>query len=378
MSSTYATFELSPQLMTAIEQVNKLNLSVGEKASLIGNVFIEWAGFSQRTFNYASPLSATAPGCGPTFARSFEHRDWVDGESVVQAEETSLEEGFNLRFHAIEDDLDALGADLAQAFVCLAELRGALAVLLQEIRTEINRINKDLHELRSKSSSPTTAGVVGGGLSVGQFAGVTKLFDKDVMIWQVAGGYQMLPMVELPRENLAGFGGYTRTIDVGAHVRTNPQLYAPLFEDNSRPTVNTILERIGDEVLPSGARVRDGLRTLPGDLRVSSPDALVTALVDREASSMRASGEAEVVTGLLTGIGREVERAGEVTVERFTIVPEESRSALNQLGVGNVDTLARRDPVELGSQLRDAGVNVDAGTVAGWVSAAALTSRLGR
>lgn len=40
------------------------------------------------------------------FNRSFSHVDWIDNEDVVQAEG---ENGFNTRFHALEDDLDTIG-----------------------------------------------------------------------------------------------------------------------------------------------------------------------------------------------------------------------------------------------------------------------------
>ncbi len=40
-----------------------------------------------------------------TFTRQFSHRDWIDNEDVVQAEG---ENGFNVRFHAIEDDLNEI------------------------------------------------------------------------------------------------------------------------------------------------------------------------------------------------------------------------------------------------------------------------------
>lgn len=47
-----------------------------------------------------------------TYARSFTHRDWIDNEDVVQAEG---ENGFNLRFHGVEDELDKVGAAFALA-----------------------------------------------------------------------------------------------------------------------------------------------------------------------------------------------------------------------------------------------------------------------
>src|SRR5215213_1453351 len=94
---------------------------------------------TQRLFDYQRPFPATDPDCVSTFARSFRHEDWVDGESVVQAEQTSIEDGFNHRFHRIEEDLDALAADVAKAFLCLGEMRGDLRAILDEIKAELNR-----------------------------------------------------------------------------------------------------------------------------------------------------------------------------------------------------------------------------------------------
>jgi hypothetical protein len=42
-----------------------------------------------------------------TYARTFSHLDWIDNEDVVQAEG---ENGFNVRFHGVEDELDKVGA----------------------------------------------------------------------------------------------------------------------------------------------------------------------------------------------------------------------------------------------------------------------------
>jgi hypothetical protein len=44
-----------------------------------------------------------------TYSRTFSHQDWIDNEDVVQAEG---ENGFNLRFHALEDELDTIGTVL--------------------------------------------------------------------------------------------------------------------------------------------------------------------------------------------------------------------------------------------------------------------------
>ena len=78
--------------------------------------------------------------------RTFEHLDWLDFESLVQAGKTPEESGINDRFHRIEADLDALGDNVRRAFVCLETLRAQLRVCLNEIVTVLNAKGKDTKE----------------------------------------------------------------------------------------------------------------------------------------------------------------------------------------------------------------------------------------
>lgn len=94
-------------------------------------------------FDYQTNFPAQDSNCVSKFARLFQHLDWIDGESLVQAEETpGVEKGFNKRFHEIERDLDLLGDDAKQAFLCVTQMRGSLRSLLDEIRTELNRLSQ--------------------------------------------------------------------------------------------------------------------------------------------------------------------------------------------------------------------------------------------
>jgi len=91
-------------------------------------------------------IQATEPGCAYTFTRTFEHADWLDFESLVQAGKTPEESGINDRFHRIEADLDALGDNVRRAFVCLETLRAQLRVCLNEIVSVLNAKDKDNKE----------------------------------------------------------------------------------------------------------------------------------------------------------------------------------------------------------------------------------------
>jgi hypothetical protein len=125
-----------------IETLTTAGFSESQANVLVGVIWD--LGQTPRAFNFQTPFAATDPACVPTFARTFSHVDWIDGESVVQAEETTREEGFNVRFHNIEHDLDALAADTAKAFVCLAAMRQSLRAMMDEVKAELNRINTDL------------------------------------------------------------------------------------------------------------------------------------------------------------------------------------------------------------------------------------------
>jgi hypothetical protein len=89
-------------------------------------------------FDYKFPVASSDPNCKSTFTRELEHKDWVDGRDVVQAQQTADEEGLNARLHQIERDLDALGANLATAFACIEILRGQLVQALTDIKNQFN------------------------------------------------------------------------------------------------------------------------------------------------------------------------------------------------------------------------------------------------
>jgi hypothetical protein len=90
-------------------------------------------------FQYNPPFPAVVTGDQSTFTRTFEHRDWVDGQDVVQAGATPDEPGMNARLNALERDFDAVRADLVQSYKLISDLRKALAVALGQIQSELNK-----------------------------------------------------------------------------------------------------------------------------------------------------------------------------------------------------------------------------------------------
>ena len=116
------------------QHLTKNGLSTVDAGILVGSWIYHNFGAGQRTFKYGADFAAVAAACAPAFARSFRHVDWIDGESVVQAQTSTGEDGFNMRFHRIENDLDALGRDISKVFACVAEMRSALHDRLDELK----------------------------------------------------------------------------------------------------------------------------------------------------------------------------------------------------------------------------------------------------
>lgn len=88
-------------------------------------------------FTFQEQLDEQDPECTAKFDRGFEHTDWIDGESVVQAE---TDDGFNVRFHKIMEDFDALAADARQGLECTAALRASLFKVIGEAQAELARL----------------------------------------------------------------------------------------------------------------------------------------------------------------------------------------------------------------------------------------------
>ncbi|MGV9818743.1 hypothetical protein [Nocardia xishanensis] len=106
-------------------------------------------------FEFRTEFPETDPECVAHFAPSFQHVDWIDGSSIVQAEQTPTEEGFNSRFRKIMADLEAAGDDAKRALDCTATVRRSLFAIIQELETELERIGGPVEEWNSPTLAST-------------------------------------------------------------------------------------------------------------------------------------------------------------------------------------------------------------------------------
>jgi hypothetical protein len=110
-------------------------------------------------FTFQTQIALSAAECISSYQRLFVHPDFVDGVTVVQAQSTPEEIGFNARFHGIEGEFDGIARDLHLASNCVAELRRELFGLARELEAKITEIDSRLDAKgKDKDSKDTKEG----------------------------------------------------------------------------------------------------------------------------------------------------------------------------------------------------------------------------
>jgi hypothetical protein len=347
-------------------EITKAGVAKADAATLVGNWILETARRAPRVFNYKTDFPAADPSATAQFDRTFVHQDWVDGEDVVQAEKTTGEEGFNLRFHRIEADLDALGRDVATAFVALAQQRASLRQLLDEIRAEINVINTTISNLTAPPTRPPIGPILGG-VKAGTFVGATSFFGKPVNVFDTDQGTLVLPAISGVRIDPADHPRVKR-VNEFAKFLTDDRV-TQFFTQTGTVNRDKFVEKFGDEQLESGAKVRDVIDILPSQANFTTPQSMLDGLATREAAAIRTSPlEGEAITSTLGAEG--ATKVADVPLDRLETIPTEVRTGLVAGGIARVGDLAGRDPATVATDLRNRGVDVSARDVAGFVGVA--------
>ena len=342
MADTFSLAGLKPA--DVYSKLTEKGVSEGNAAILVGEWILENAGRRRRVFTFSQAFAPRDADCTAQFVRSFAHDDWVDGVSVVQAGETPSEEGFNRRFHAIEDDLDELSRDVVRAFECLGEMRAQIAQLLSEIQTALNLTNSDVFDCCRGEDGRIFEGPVKIATAP-QFKGVTKFLNQNVSVWETPEGVTMLPMAMTINATAPGGDVLGGAADFSRFLAEEAEV-AAAFPD--RVTRAQMLERFGDREVGESRTVADVLSVLPDDARFNSLDAMTTAVVERSATALRATGASgAVVATSFSDFGVGVEDTRTAPVERLEAVPAEAREALASAGIATVADLAALKPAEV-------------------------------
>ena len=341
-----------------------------DAAVLVGSWIFENFGKAKRTFNYSEAFAETDANCAVQFNRSLQHQDWVDGESVVQAQQTPGEEGFNLRFHQIENDLDAIRGDLTRAFTCMAGMRASVNHLLSEIRTEINRINNDVFQCCNAAppTGPTFPGNFPPLLEMPNFLGVTKFGEKNVSLWRTDRGIFILPTVETIGPEVIGDDRVTRPGIAARLIAENPAINESFPQAFAK---KELIRKFGTVATAEGRQLQDLLRILPEDARYPSLDAMINDLADREAAALRTTTGVEPAVAAVFGLETPKETVATASLERFATIPAAARAALLRRGVDTVQALAQTEPKKIAEILQAEGIqNLGGADAAEWTATA--------
>lgn len=359
---------LSSSVEDVFNEITKAGIDKADAATIVGHWIIETAGRTPRVFDYKTDFPGADPDATSQFTRSFVHQDWVDGEDVVQAEETTGEEGFNLRFHRIESDLDAAGRDLGTAFLALANQRAALRQLLDEIKTELNVINASLAQLtRPPFPVGPPVGPVLGGVSTGTFVGATSFFGKAVNVFRTDQGTVMLPAISGVQMDPTDNPRVQRVTDFGKFL--TDQRVTDFFTTTGTVNRDKFIAKFGDEQLDSGALVRDVIDILPPEANFTSSQTMLDGLASREGAAIRTSPiEGQSIAASL-GIDPTTAVA-DAPVDRIESIPTDSRNALVAAGVTSVGALAKANPALIATELHNRGLDATGRDAAGWVAIA--------
>jgi hypothetical protein len=375
---------LNDQIMKQLEnktlvQAHNYLLGQGVKSADIGLYLGEYlvaaTGKGQRTFNYSTDFPAEDAACIVGFEPQFQHQDWVDGEDVVQAGETPTEAGFNRRFHSIEGDFAAIQQDLARGFQCLAEMRAGLQALLEEVRLELNRLNRDVADLQDKGTKPTFPVSPDILTDPGRkLLGVSQFANKDYLVYGVGDKYEMLPLVKdvaLPPSNILQDPRIANPSMMGKLIEDTPELKG-LFNEQGGVSPDDIKNHFGDVVLENGLTVNDALRILPPGEKYTSPELMLDRMADLNAAAIRATESPDTI---LNGLGAGTSDIGTVSLQHISNDAELTNS-LSGIGISTVEDLQGANIADISAHLAATGANVSSGELQKIVTTGNILAKL--
>lgn len=262
-------------------------------------------------FDFVTDVQPSDPTCDVTYARTFAHVDWVDGEDRVQAAATPEELGFNARFHAIENEFDAIAGQFQRLGACAKELRADLVGVVREIESKLTALQNDIFELRKEAvpDKPVGGGLgILGSVKVGDKSAFITNFDNDFKLVEFAGA--TLAQTERPK-----------VLDLGSGVVFDPkrvrpdelvEIVAGVEEAMSVPGIRTLLDRpdgttvaevrahAGGLVMPSGETLASVLAAMPADTPLvgvaGATDTIAAHLAGTLPADVRTATVEEVIT----------------------------------------------------------------------------------
>jgi hypothetical protein len=360
-----------------VDDIVAKGISKYDAARLVNNLVAINLGQSPRHFVFSQALPTADPAtCPPSFARSFNHQDWIDGESVVQAGESADDKGFNWRFNALAADLDSLHVDALNMYQCLKTLRLELVAALNDVAAELNRIDSDIAGavVRLPAENPWKLDVT----EAPQFLGIRELDGSKVTMWKTGQGVMVLPTVdtinlqETVVQHLSTGGLISR------FASDNVQFAKDL--GHGIP-VEMLIEKYGSQPLGDGRTLAQGLAILPPSSIYSNPLAAVDAINTAEQGYIRSTVGSVDAMNAVTGVtseGAPLTGVGTATIAgEIPGVPANLASGMSKAGLNTVGDVAALSSKQLVNKLGILGVKITIGQAGELTSRAQMIAGLG-
>ena len=350
-------------------------------AQFMGYLYLGATGVSAPpAFRFATIVEEVDPACAVTYQRGFAHIDWFDGDSRVQAGMTPEELGFNARFHAIENEFDALSQELADLGTCVALIRKDLFGVAREMEARITDLQNQIFSIRQRLGPEEPIRRFDEFKDVGVI-GTTKVGDKNMLVLRSADRFEMVDLVTAtPNIGFIPGGGFTDPIGMVQFVSQfeevvggNPEIEATIVRG---ATAEELGEAFGDIVVSSeGEQVvtfSDVLSTFEADRTFESTADLTGHVAEAAASTLGAAATLEAREELLVGAARDRDGAALLNsrVDSLAVVDEAAGAALAGSGLNTVGRLAGASQGEVHDVLEGAGIVVDAARLSDIVGAA--------
>ncbi|MFC3077449.1 hypothetical protein ACFODL_05035 [Phenylobacterium terrae] len=423
-----------------LTKLGEANLDEAATKFVVGQWILDKAGKSLRSFalSAGSQVSAHDPAARSEFTPSFEHREWRDGEDLVEAEGIN---GFNVRFNALRQDLETVEKDLDKAFQVIAQLRQAISGAFGEFSAELNAINRQVHDCCNKPS--TGGGGIGWGpLDIPPFQLPPQVFeprpfprpwdpfgplgpigvDPRVVtptdprikfakptVWRDAANPDKGMIEGLPAERIdvTNFNGKPMEVwntsmgliltesAAGVADKVKPS-YVPQALEESREfsrflfdneeavktafpqgfTTRQFLDKFGATTLAGATPVSDVVKGLPDDMTFESVSKLHDAVAEAKANALVTSGLGQAAVVGAVGLNPQAEIA-EVPIGSIKFADEQTTEALRAAGVRTLGDLANKDVAEIRTTLENAGIATSMGQAASLRGMGLTVTRLG-
>jgi hypothetical protein len=292
------------------------------------------------SFDYSTPVDPSKPDSTCAFNRSFQHQDWVDGESAVQAGKTPEEAGFNERFHLIENDLDSIKADLNKLGACLADLRKTTANCMQEIRTQLRKL---------LAASATSTGLskipmpIDTKLAYDAYVGPADILGQSMNLWRTEDGRMLaIPLVPVSTYSWKQPGLF-RAGALLALEAEHPEIDEQL---GKHLTVGEAVREFGD-LRADGITFREMVSILSPTSEYKSLTTLSHAVAEREGAALRSNNRAGTTLLSALGVDTESGTAAMASVQHLPVISEKVKNALTAAKINTISQLAKISPAEL-------------------------------